>query len=156
MFLRKIRQQKIRLKNLGFEPLDLHDSESLYLKLHNKKAPIKNAIMDQRLIVGVGNIYASESLFRAKIHPRLSAARLSQPRVKALLQSIQQVLKESIQSGGSSIQDYRKLNGQSGSFQDSHFVYGREGEPCRLCGHKITAAVLAGRSTYWCSNCQKK
>lgn len=144
------------LRHLGVEPLELIEPQTLHAKLRSKKAPIKNVIMDQRLIVGVGNIYASESLFRAKIHPKLSASRLSQPRVKALVDSIQQVLRESIQMGGSSIQDYRKLNGQSGSFQDSHFVYGREGEPCRLCGHKITAAVLAGRSTYWCSNCQKK
>lgn len=144
------------LQALGPEPLTF-DFNTLYLKdkIKNSKAPIKNIIMNQKIVVGVGNIYASESLFLAGIHPRKSGGRLTLHQIQSLVESIKNVLSKAISMGGSTIGDYFSLEGLRGNFQSEHFVYGQEGLPCRKCQSKIKMLRLAGRSTFWCPTCQK-
>jgi len=146
-----------RLKSLGPEPLDTHQFTSDYLltKIQNKKAPIKSLIMDQKIVVGVGNIYASEALYLAGIRPLTRGDQLSQKQCTRLVKTIVQVLQTAIDQGGSSIRDYVNVDGQSGHFQESHHVYGRSGEPCRKCRGLVRSQVLSGRNTFWCVNCQK-
>lgn len=145
------------LDHLGPEPLDetAFDGESLYRASRKRKVAVKVFVMNQEVVVGVGNIYASEALFRAKIRPQKAAGRLTRNECDHLVDSIREVLREAIRAGGSSIRDYRQASGESGAFQDSHLVYDRGGEPCRVCGTKIRSKVLGGRSTYWCPTCQK-
>jgi formamidopyrimidine-DNA glycosylase len=150
------RQKNPRLKSLGPEPLGSEFSaDYLRSKLKKKKAPIKTALMDQKLVVGVGNIYASEVLFQSGIRPSKRADKLTFDQVQLLVQNIKKVLIKAIESGGSSISDFASTRGESGSYQDSHQVYGREGEKCVVCGTVIRQSVMAGRSTFWCPNCQK-
>jgi formamidopyrimidine-DNA glycosylase len=145
-----------KLKILGYEPLtDAFTGEALWNKLRGKTVGIKIAIMDQKIVVGVGNIYASETLFRAKIRPTTPAFKLSREKCDRLVDAIKKVLRESIAAGGSTISDYEQFSGDSGYFQNRFEVYDREGEKCVVCGGKIRAQILGGRSTYWCSNCQK-
>lgn len=146
-----------RLKDLGPEPLDdiLFNAEILYRASRKRRIAAKVFVMDQKVVVGVGNIYASEALFRAGIKPQKLASRLSFDECDRLVHSIKSVLRAAIEAGGSSIRDYRDASGESGSFQDAHLVYDRGGEPCRVCGTKIRSKVMGGRSTYWCPNCQK-
>ncbi len=155
-------KQNARLAHLGPEPLfeDLFDDVYLQQKLKVRAGPIKSVIMDQKLVVGVGNIYASEALFHAGIHPLLPAQKLAaknrQESLQALVLSIRKVLSEAIEKGGSTIADFKSMSGDAGGFQNFHFVYGREGELCLKCKTKIKVCVVAGRSTFWCSSCQKK
>ena len=107
------------------------------------------------MVAGVGNIYADESLFRAQINPRMRPFRLSREVLGRLHGALCETLQEAIAEGGSSINDYYHINGNSGRFQNSHRVYGREGEPCRSCGDSIRRISLAGRSSYYCPHCQK-
>lgn len=146
----------VRLKALGPEPLDgAHfTAESLYASSRKRKTAIKVFIMDQRIVVGVGNIYASEALFRAKIRPQKLAGKITRNEAERLVTAIRAVLEEAIRAGGSSIRDYKNADGESGSFQQAHLVYEREGEACRVCGARIRSKVLGGRSTYWCPKCQ--
>lgn len=144
------------LNKLGPEPLaDTFDAKYIHQQIRKRKAPIKNAIMDSHLVVGVGNIYASESLFRARINPQLPANKLSMARCEKLVDEIKATLSDALSAGGSSLQDFKAVNGQSGYFQQSYFVYGRTNEPCKVCHQLIMNIRLGQRSTFYCSNCQK-
>jgi formamidopyrimidine-DNA glycosylase len=120
-----------------------------------RKTPIKSALLNQKLLRGVGNIYADESLFRAGIRPRRRAATISREQLRKLFLSVKEVLREAIALGGSSISDYVDADGEEGFFQLQHRVYGREGEPCLVCKTPIKRVVLAGRSSHYCQKCQK-
>ena len=138
----------------GVEPLDVSEEQFIAL-FRGRKTPIKSALLNQKLLRGVGNIYADESLFRAGIRPRWRAASLTREQLSKLHRAVREVLREAIARGGSSISDYVDADGEEGFFQLQHRVYGREGEPCLVCGTKIRRIVLAGRSSHYCSNCQK-
>ncbi len=111
--------------------------------------------MDAHVVVGVGNIYANEALFRAGIRPQLAANKLSRPRCVLLVQAIKDVLHEAIRQGGSTLRDFIHSDGSSGYFQQHYFVYGRTGEPCRRCGAPIKQIKQGQRSTFYCASCQK-
>lgn len=140
---------------LGPEPLTLA-WEDLAARLKKTTRAIKNALMDQRLIAGLGNIYVDESLFRARLHPLKRADRLSRDEVRALSQSIKQVLTKAIRHRGSTLRDYVDANGQPGAFQKLHDVYDRTALPCRKCKRPITRIVVGGRSTHFCAQCQPR
>lgn len=137
----------------GAEPLAISAAAFVAL-FRGRAAPIKSALMNQKLLRGLGNIYADESLFRAGIHPR--ARRVSAPRLCRLRLAIRAVLREAIAAGGSSISDYVDSRGEPGWFHLRHRVYGRTGEPCRCCGRPIRRIVLTGRSAHFCACCQKR
>lgn len=137
----------------GWEPLEAGAEEFVAL-FRGRDAPIKNALLNQKLLRGVGNIYADEALFRAGIHP--CARRLSRARLLRLRQAVRAVLREAVRAGGSSISDYRDSDGQPGWFHLRHRVYGRTGEPCLHCGTPIRQRVLGGRSAHFCPRCQKR
>ncbi|UCG74896.1 MAG: bifunctional DNA-formamidopyrimidine glycosylase/DNA-(apurinic or apyrimidinic site) lyase [Gemmatimonadota bacterium] len=140
---------------LGPEPLDRRfTARDLASTLAGSRAPVKNALLDQRRIAGIGNIYASEALFRARIHPARSAASLTGTEVAALHRSVRRVLREALRSAGTTLRDFRAVNGRSGRFQQRLAVYGRQGAPCRRCGGAIERIVQAGRSTFFCPTCQ--
>lgn len=138
----------------GSEPLEVEVERFLNL-FRRRKAPIKSALLNQKLLSGVGNIYADESLFRAGIRPRRRAASLTKQGLSRLYLSLQEVLKEAIALGGSSISDYVDPDGEEGFFQLQHRVYGREGEPCLICKAAIKRIVIAGRSSHYCPHCQR-
>ncbi len=138
----------------GAEPLDV--GFELFRGLFRKrKTPIKSALLNQKLLRGVGNIYADEALFRAGIRPRRRAATLTRDDLLRLYGSLQQVLNEAIAAGGSSIRDYMDAEGDPGEFQFQHRVYQREDEPCLVCGTTIKRVVISGRSSHYCPKCQK-
>jgi len=138
----------------GREPLTIAPAEFAAL-FRGRKLAIKPALLNQSLLHGVGNIYADESLFRARIRPTRHAGRLTQEELKRLRTALQAVLRQAIRAGGSSISDYVDADGEEGFFQIQHKVYGREGQPCRVCGTPIRRIVLGGRSTHFCPHCQK-
>jgi len=138
----------------GVEPLEI-DLDPFVTLFWGRNTPIKSALLNQKLLRGVGNIYADESLFRAGIRPRRRAATISREQLAKLHASVRQVLKEAIALGGSSISDYVDANGDEGFFQLQHRVYGREGEPCLVCKTPIKRVVIAGRSSHYCPKCQK-
>jgi formamidopyrimidine-DNA glycosylase len=138
----------------GVEPLDV-DLELFVSLFRGRKTPIKSALLNQKLLRGVGNIYADESLFRAGIRPRRQAASITREQLGKLFVAIKEVLKEAIALGGSSISDYVDSEGKEGFFQLQHRVYGREGEACLVCKSKIKRVVIAGRSSHFCPKCQK-
>jgi formamidopyrimidine-DNA glycosylase len=138
---------------VGCEPLDVKLDRFITL-FHGRKTPIKSALLNQKLLRGVGNIYGDESLFRAGIRPRRRAASLTRENLRRLYKSVQEVLKEAIALGGSSVSDYVDSDGQEGSFQLEHRVYGREGERCLSCKAAIKRIVIAGRSSHYCPKCQ--
>jgi formamidopyrimidine-DNA glycosylase len=138
----------------GVEPLET-DLERFVELFRRRKTPIKSALLNQNLLRGVGNIYADESLFRAGIRPRRRAASITREQLRKLYLSIQEVLKEAIALGGSSVSDYVNADGEEGFFQLQHRVYGREGEPCLVCKTPIKRVVIAGRSSHCCPTCQK-
>jgi formamidopyrimidine-DNA glycosylase len=138
----------------GFEPLDVELKDFVAL-FHGRKTPIKSALLNQKLLRGVGNIYADESLFRAGIRPRRRATNISHEQLQKLFVSVKEVLREAIALGGSSISDYVDADGDEGFFQLRHRVYGREGEPCLVCKTPIKRVVLGGRSSHYCPKCQK-
>ena len=138
----------------GSEPL--HISFEDFVKLFRKrKTPIKSALLNQKLLSGVGNIYADEALFRAKVRPRRRASSLTQGELKRLHAELKKVLNHAIRLGGSSISDYVDADGEEGFFQLKHRVYGREGKPCLVCKTPIKRIVIAGRSSHYCPHCQK-
>jgi formamidopyrimidine-DNA glycosylase len=144
------------LKSLGPEPLgDGFTAGYLKTACGKRSAAIKLVIMDAKVVVGVGNIYASEALFRAGIRPQTTANKLSKPRLEKLAASIREVLTAAILEGGTTLRDFLNSDGQPGYFKQRLFVYERKGEPCRICGTPIRHAVLGQRSTYWCPGCQK-
>ena len=138
----------------GSEPLDVELAQFVKL-FRGRKTPIKSALLNQNLLSGVGNIYADESLFRAHVRPRRRATSLTQDDLGRLYQAVQEVLKEAIALGGSSISDYVDSDGEEGFFQLQHRVYGREGEPCLVCKTSVKRVVIAGRSAHYCPKCQK-
>src|SRR5579872_569295 len=138
----------------GTEPLEV-ELEHFVDLFRGRKTPIKSALLNQKLLSGVGNIYADESLFRAGIRPRRRASSLSREDLRRLYLCIPEVLKEAIELGGSSISDYVDSDGEEGFFQLQHRVYGREGEPCLVCKTPIKRIVIAGRSSHYCPKCQK-
>jgi formamidopyrimidine-DNA glycosylase len=138
----------------GVEPLEVNEEKFMEL-FRGRKTPIKSALLNQKLLRGVGNIYADEALFRAGIRPRRRAASITREQLRKLHAAVQEVLREAIALGGSSISDYVDADGEEGFFQLEHRAYGREGKPCLVCGKPIQRIVLAGRSSHFCSNCQK-
>jgi formamidopyrimidine-DNA glycosylase len=138
----------------GIEPLEADLDRFLEL-FSGRKTPIKSALLNQKLLRGVGNIYADESLFRAGIRPRRRASTITRDQLAKLLESVKEVLKEAIALGGSSISDYVDADGEEGFFQLQHRVYGREGQPCLVCKTPIKRIVIAGRSSHYCPTCQK-
>lgn len=145
------------LANLGPEPLEADfTAEHLHTALKGKSIPIKVAIMDAKIVVGVGNIYASESLFRSGIHPLLPSNKLTRPRAAKLVAAIREVLTESITQGGTTLRDFLKSDGEPGYFKQRLYVYDRKGEPCRVCKTPICHQVIGQRATYWCGKCQRR
>jgi len=142
------------IKELGPEPFDLTEEE-FKARLANKKTKIKPLLMDQTFISGVGNLYAVEALFRAKIHPQRPASSLSDKEKEILFKEIKQTLEEAIKYKGSSVDQYVQLSGQPGDYVKYHKVYNREGKPCFVCKTPIKRIDLAGRGTYFCPKCQK-
>ncbi len=141
---------------LGIEPLEPEfDGDWLYRATRGRRAPVKQVLMDSHVVVGVGNIYAAESLFRAGISPLLPAERLSRPRCRKLAEAVKETLREAIAVGGSSVRDYVHSDGGMGGFQLSCAVYGREGEACRACGGTIRSVRLGGRASCYCPHCQR-
>jgi formamidopyrimidine-DNA glycosylase len=138
----------------GIEPLEAKFDQFLPL-FRGRKTPIKSALLNQKLLRGVGNIYADESLFRAGVRPRRRASAITRDQLAKLFAAVKEVLKEAIALGGSSISDYVDADGEEGFFQLQHRVYGREGEPCLVCKTPIKRIVIAGRSSHYCSKCQK-
>ena len=138
----------------GSEPLEV-ERESFINLFRGRKTPIKSALLNQKLLSGVGNIYADESLFRAAIRPRRRTASLTREELRRLYRALQEVLQEAIALGGSSVSDYVGADGEEGFFQLQHRVYGRQGEPCLVCKTPIKRRVIAGRSSHYCPHCQR-
>lgn len=145
-----------RFRGLGAEPLEEGFSgEALAALARRRRGPVKSFLMDARIVVGVGNIYASESLHLAGIHPARSVARIALPSWSRLAEAVQAVLGRAIAEGGTTLNDFADGEGNAGYFQVSLAVYDREGEPCPRCGRAIRRIVQAGRSTYYCPGCQR-
>lgn len=144
------------LKGLGPEPLtDAFSGSYLASRCRGRRAAIKTVIMNANVVVGVGNIYASEALFRSGIHPGRAAGRIALPRLEALTQAIKAVLGEAIEQGGTTLRDFTSGEGRPGYFQQRLRVYGREDEPCLNCGQPIRMRRTGQRATYYCPACQR-
>ena len=142
---------------LGIEPFTPEfTTEYLRTSARGRSAPIKAFVLDQQRIAGVGNIYADEALFRARIHPLRPAGRLTAAEWAALREGIEDALQEGIEAKGASIDDFRHIDGARGSFQDRFLVHRRAGEPCPVCGREIRKIVVGGRGTYVCEHCQRR
>jgi len=147
----------VLLNSLGPEPLEEgFNAKYLHAALSNKALAIKNAIMDGHVVVGVGNIYASESLFRARIHPETSANKLTLRQCEKLVVEIKSTLNDALSAGGSSLRDFFGVDGNIGYFQQEYFVYARTDEPCKVCTKPIKCIRLGQRSTFYCEKCQKR
>jgi formamidopyrimidine-DNA glycosylase len=145
------------LRDIGPEPFgDAFDAAWLYRETRARSGAIKNALMDSHLVAGVGNIYASEALFRAGINPKLPARRLGPARCATLVQTVRATLADAIEAGGSSLRDYVNSKGEAGYFQNNFAVYDRDGKPCQTCGTAIRQLVLGQRSTFYCPRCQAR
>jgi len=138
----------------GFEPLEV-DKERFLALFRRRNTPIKSALLNQKLLRGVGNIYADEALFRAGIRPRRRVSTIPRAQLEKLYEAVREVLKEAIELGGSSISDYVDADGEEGFFQLQHRVYGREGESCLACKTPVKRVVIVGRSSHYCPKCQK-
>jgi formamidopyrimidine-DNA glycosylase len=144
------------LAGLGPEPLsDAFDGDLLWKRSRGRKAAVKVFLMDQAIVVGVGNIYASEALFAAGIHPKRAAGDVSRVRYVRLAFEVKRILAHAIERGGTTLRDFINPDGVPGYFDQELFVYGREGEPCRICGKAIRASVIGQRSTFFCTRCQR-
>jgi formamidopyrimidine-DNA glycosylase len=149
-------EQHTLLRGLGVEPLEEGFSGALlHRETRKRSAPIKQVLLAGDIVVGVGNIYACESLFRAGINPRTPASRISRARYDKLAEAIRDVLAAAIVQGGSTLRDFIAVNGQSGYFQQTYFVYDRAGVPCRNCGAPVRQIKQGQRSTFYCVNCQR-
>jgi len=144
------------LQELGPEPLEGLTAEHLFVAFRGKKQAIKTALLDQTIIAGLGNIYADEVLFQTGIHPLSLAGSITKSDADKLVVAIAKTLKEAIRHGGTTLRDYANSEGVNGNYQNESWVYGREDEPCRVCGTEIERIKLAGRSAHFCGNCQKK
>ena len=146
------------LISIGPEPLgNAFDEDYLVEALSRRSTPMKSALLDQKVVAGLGNIYVCEALYRSKIHPTRPARRVSKDRIASLVPIIREVLSDAIKAGGSSLRDFRQADGELGYFQHSFDVYGREGAPCRStgCTSTIRRIVQSGRSTFYCPTCQR-
>ncbi len=144
------------LNKLGPEPLQREfTAKLLYQRSRGRTQAVKNFLMDSNTVVGVGNIYASESLHRAGIHPNRAAGKVSLPRYQALVSQVKDVLGEAIESGGSTLRDYVNGSGSPGYFQQKLLVYGRTGEECAACSNSIRQIKIGQRSSFYCPHCQK-
>jgi formamidopyrimidine-DNA glycosylase len=144
------------LAKLAPEPLsDAFDADYLFRATRKRAVAIKQFVMNSQVVVGVGNIYASEALFRASISPRRAAGRISRAQAQALARAIKEVLAEAIEIGGTTLRDYVNAEGTPGYFRQKLFVYERAGESCRVCKTRIKQFTQGQRSTYWCSVCQR-
>lgn len=144
------------LKHLGPEPFDPSFAAELFKsKARGRSSSIKTFLMDQKNVVGVGNIYASEALYFAGVKPQRRAGKVTLAEWTKLIASIQDVLNRAIEAGGTTLQDHRLVSGETGDFQNRLSVYDGEGEPCMKCKTAIKHAVIGGRATYWCPKCQK-
>lgn len=144
------------LAHLGPEPFDAgFDTAYLWTALRSRTTAIKLALMDNGMVVGVGNIYANEALFRAGIRPTVPARKVSRPRIARLVAAVREVLAEAIAKGGSTLRDYVDARGEPGEAQLDYFVYGRRGEPCRVCSTPIRPRRLGGRASFYCPRCQR-
>lgn len=142
-------------RDLGPEPFSEDFLQTMTIdKIRKSERAIKSIIMDAKVMVGVGNIYASEALFKAGINPFKMGKRVSVQKILNLLHVIRETLAKAIDGGGSSIRDYVHVSGEKGNFQNEHLVYGRDGESCVQCGSRIQTKKCQGRSTFWCRNCQ--
>ena len=149
------KQHKL-LKDLGPEPLDRgFDGDHLFEASRGRKVAVKQFIMDSKIVVGVGNIYASESLFLAGVRPQRAAGRVSRKEYAALARAIKKVLTASIKAGGTTLRDFAREDGEPGYFSQRLRVYGRDGQRCYRCGGTIVAKATGQRMTYWCPDCQK-
>ena len=143
------------LAALGPEPFtEDFNATALHRKLKTRSAAIKLALMDNHVVVGVGNIYANEALFHAGIRPTRASNRVSRPRLQKLVDAVRMVLSKAIDSGGSTLRDYVDGNGEAGTFQLTHYAYGRAGLPCRICGTTMKAVRQGGRAGAYCPKCQ--
>ncbi len=144
------------LGRLGVEPLtDAFDLDTFHQGLKRRAAPIKQVLLSGDLVVGVGNIYASEALFLAGIRPTLRASRISRRRAEQLRAAVRQVLSRALARGGSTLRDFSNAHGEAGHFQLEAMVYDRAGQPCRVCAHSIKSIRQGQRTTYYCPNCQR-
>lgn len=144
------------LQGLGPEPLDPQfDGELLFARSRGRKTPIKAFVMDQAVVVGVGNIYATEALFAARIHPRRAAGRLSRASCMRLAAAIKHTLSAAIARGGTTLRDFIDPDGAPGHFAQELSVYGRGGQPCRCCGRPLKHALIGQRASVWCPRCQR-
>jgi formamidopyrimidine-DNA glycosylase len=145
------------LAGLGIEPFDAaFTGEHLHAALRRRRVAIKLALLSGSIVVGAGNIYACEALFLAGIDPRTRSDRLSRPRCAALAAALRQTLGQALELGGTTLRDFRDAHGMSGAFQRHARVYGREGEPCLVCGTPIRRIVQGQRSTFFCAHCQRR
>jgi len=143
------------LQRLGPEPFsEAFSTHYLAKRLRGSTRAIKSALLDQTVVAGVGNIYADESLFQARIRPTTASGRLAREQIEGLRQALIQVLDASIGAGGTTFRDFRNLTGTNGNYGGEAWVYGRAGQQCRVCGHAIQRDRLSGRSSHWCPNCQ--
>ena len=144
------------LKDIGVEPLgNALSADYLAQKFKGKAAPLKAALLDQRIIAGLGNIYVCEALFRAKLSPKRKAGAVKPDKLEELVRHIRDILNEAILAGGSTLQDFQGTDGAKGSYQQRFLVYDREDEPCPNCGKPIKRIVQSGRSSFYCASCQK-
>jgi len=149
-------EQHKLLAKLGVEPLsELFDTHYLYEICSKRKTPIKAIIMNSRIVVGVGNIYAQEALFKARIYPNRSANNISKKRIELLVEAIKITLAKAIKAGGTSLKDFTAADGKPGYFQQTLEVYGRAGDNCNICQKQLKQSVINQRTTVYCSNCQK-
>jgi len=149
-------QEHWLIRHLGPEPLgESFTASYLWQRSRDRRVAIKPHLMNGRIVVGVGNIYASEALFRAGIHPMRAAGRIAERRFPVLVTAIREVLSEAIQAGGTTLRDFVGGDGRPGYFQQKLFVYGREGLPCSHCQSPIKSHVLGQRASYYCSSCQR-
>jgi formamidopyrimidine-DNA glycosylase len=149
-------QQHRALANLGPEPFEeAFGGDWLWRASRGRRAPVKAFLMDQRIVVGVGNIYAAEALFHAGIDPRRAAGRIARERYARLADAVRRVLAHAIQRGGTTLRDFLAPDGAPGYFEQELFVYGRAGQPCKACGTRLRAAVIGQRASVWCPSCQR-
>ena len=142
--------------SMGFEPWDKKlTKEYLKEKYQNRRLPIKSTLLDQSIIVGIGNIYANEILFLSKIHPEKPSNTLTEIELENIVHYTKEVLEKAIEKGGSTIKSYTSVDGVHGMFQQELYVHCKEGENCQLCGNTILKIKVGGRGTYYCPNCQK-
>jgi formamidopyrimidine-DNA glycosylase len=144
------------LEKLGLEPLsEAFDGEVLFALSRKRKVPVKQFLMDQAVVVGVGNIYAAESLFKAGIAPTREAGSISRERYQRLADTVKTILHNAIQRGGTTLRDFLNADGAPGYFEQELWVYGREGEACKICGKPIQSLRLGQRASAWCRHCQR-